>query len=185
MAGKAGLDSLPALGMRQLLSIAQALLPEPRLLVLDEPSEGLDPLGIVELQGILSHLRAERGTTVLLSSHLTASIEEIADRMLLLCEGRELFQGSPAELCAGTSRLSLLVSAPDLALAALVASGIPARLDGNGTLLVPTGSIDLEGAARLLSESGVKLLGFHEQKKTLEQALLTRLRLHQGSEETS
>jgi ABC-2 type transport system ATP-binding protein len=173
-----------SLGMRQRLSIAQALLPEPRLLVLDEPSEGLDPLGIVELQRILVGLSKERGTTILLSSHLTASIEEIADRMLLLYEGRELFQGSPAELCAGTSRLSLLTSAPDLALGALVAKGLPARLDGNGTLLLPPESVDLEGAARLLAESGVKLLAFHERRETLEQALLTRLRRQQGSEET-
>ena len=85
-------------GMRQRLALAQALVPRPELLVLDEPTDGLDPLAVLELREVLARLAREEGVTVLLSSHLLVEVEELVDRMLVLFEGRSLFLGTPHEL---------------------------------------------------------------------------------------
>jgi ABC-2 type transport system ATP-binding protein len=92
-----------SLGMRQRLGIANALLAEPRVLILDEPANGLDPAGIHWMRGLLKTF-AERGGTVLLSSHLLHEIEVIADRLVVIGRGRIVADGSKAELLnvAGT-----------------------------------------------------------------------------------
>ncbi len=94
-------------GMRQRLALAQALVPVPELIVLDEPTDGLDPLAVLELREVLRRLRDEHGTAVLLSSHLLVEVEELVDRLLVLHEGRELFGGSPAELLRETGAPTL------------------------------------------------------------------------------
>jgi ABC-2 type transport system ATP-binding protein len=86
-----------SLGMRQRLGIAAALLPRPRLLMLDEPTNGLDPAGIAEIRGLLARFRLE-GITVFVSSHLLAELEQVADQVVLLGEGRAVFSGSIGEL---------------------------------------------------------------------------------------
>src|SRR5437764_2391637 len=80
-------------GMKQRLGVAIALLPDPDLLILDEPANGLDPLGIVATRDLLRHLR-EQGKTIFLSSHLLGELEQIADWLVMLHEGKELYQGS-------------------------------------------------------------------------------------------
>jgi ABC-2 type transport system ATP-binding protein len=92
-----------SLGMRQRLGIANALLAEPRVLILDEPANGLDPAGIHWMRGLLKTF-ADRGGTVLLSSHLLHEIEVIADRLVVIGRGRIVADGSKAELLnvAGT-----------------------------------------------------------------------------------
>ena len=87
-----------SLGMRQRLALALALLGEPRILILDEPTNGLDPAGIQELRALLRRLTAEHGITVFLSSHLLAEIEQIASHLGVLDSGRLLFQGTLDEL---------------------------------------------------------------------------------------
>ncbi len=86
-----------SLGMRQRLGLAHALLGDPEVLILDEPANGLDPEGMRWMRGLLRGF-ADRGGTVLLSSHLLAEVEAVADRMVILGGGRVRAQGTPAEL---------------------------------------------------------------------------------------
>jgi ABC-2 type transport system ATP-binding protein len=93
-----------SLGMRQRLGIGQALLGEPGVLILDEPANGLDPEGIHWMRGLLRDF-ADRGGTVLLSSHLLYEVEAIADRLIIIGGGRIVAQGSKDELLAGGGTL--------------------------------------------------------------------------------
>ena len=81
-------------GMRQRLALAQALLPEPEVLLLDEPTDGLDPEGIKWFRDFILKLRDERGMTVLFNSHLLAEVELMCDRVAILREGKRVFEGS-------------------------------------------------------------------------------------------
>src|SRR3989449_3330784 len=84
-------------GMKQRLGVAMALLPDPDLLVLDEPTNGLDPLGIIQMRDLLRHLR-EQGKTIFLSSHLLGELEQVANWLVVLHQGRSLFSGPAREL---------------------------------------------------------------------------------------
>ncbi len=103
--GLTGRDREPAknfsLGMKQRLGIAAALLPDPELLILDEPTNGLDPAGIVEVRGLLRSLGRE-GRTVIVSSHLLAEIEAMCDHVVVIRLGRLVFSGPMSELLART-----------------------------------------------------------------------------------
>ncbi len=89
--------------MRQRLGIAHALLGDPSVLILDEPANGLDPAGIRWMRGLLKGY-AERGGTVLLSSHLLHEVEQIADEMILIGRGRIVAQGDKKTLLAGAAQ---------------------------------------------------------------------------------
>ena len=91
-----------SLGMRQRLGLANALLGDPSILILDEPANGLDPAGIRWMRALLTSF-AGAGGTVLLSSHLLLEVEAMADDLVIIGEGRVLAQGSAAELLASTS----------------------------------------------------------------------------------
>src|SRR5678809_1192658 len=90
-------------GMRQRLGIAQALLPTPELIILDEPTNGLDPQGIQETRELIRRLRDEFALTVLLSSHLLSEIEQLCNRVGIIHEGRLLYEGGPEALVAPAS----------------------------------------------------------------------------------
>lgn len=98
-----------SLGMKQRLSIAIALLHRPRLLILDEPTNGLDPEGILEMRDLLKRLKQEDGITILISSHLLSEIEKLVDDVGIIHKGRMLFQGTLAEL-QGRQRASSVVA---------------------------------------------------------------------------
>ena len=95
-----------SLGMKQRLGIAAALLPNPKLLVLDEPTNGLDPAGIHEVRTLLRKL-ADNGTTVFVSSHLLSEIEMISDYLVMLREGKVIFSGKTSDLLAAQKPLIL------------------------------------------------------------------------------
>ncbi|NGZ76250.1 ABC transporter ATP-binding protein [Saccharibacillus alkalitolerans] len=87
-----------SLGMKQRLGIAQALLGDPELLILDEPANGLDPMGIRELRELILRLKHEFGKTVLVSSHLLDELQKICDRIVVIREGERVFAGSREEM---------------------------------------------------------------------------------------
>src|SRR5579859_5099369 len=107
-----------SLGMKQRLGIAMALLPDPDLLILDEPANGLDPLGIIATRDLLRRLR-EQGKTIFLSSHLLGELEQVADWLVMLHQGKALYNG-PARAFLD-HRSVLIVDTKDAAERALVA----------------------------------------------------------------
>ena len=100
-------------GMRQRLALAQALLPEPKLLLLDEPTDGLDPEGIKWFRDFILRLRNERGITVLFNSHLLGEVEQMCDRVAIIRGGELVHAGGIAELADDHLRLRLVVDRPD------------------------------------------------------------------------
>jgi ABC-2 type transport system ATP-binding protein len=100
-------------GMRSRLALAQALLPKPELLILDEPSDGLDPEGIHEMRQTILRLQRELGLTILLSSHLLNEVEQLCTRIAILQQGRKVFEGSVAGVKSAYGRVAL--KTPDFA----------------------------------------------------------------------
>ena len=105
-----------SLGMRQRLGLAHALLGDPEVLILDEPANGLDPEGIRWMRGLLRDF-ADRGGTVLLSSHLLLEVEAVADRLLIIGQGKIVADGSREELLSGAGVVARATDAEELAAA--------------------------------------------------------------------
>ena len=127
-----------SLGMKQRLGIAMALLGSPELLILDEPTNGLDPAGIQEMRALIASLPERTGATVLLSSHLLGEMEQMATQVGILDHGRLLFEGPLEQLqqhSRGGCRLRTLW--PERAFPVLESRGLPARLDQEGRLELP------------------------------------------------
>jgi ABC-2 type transport system ATP-binding protein len=128
-----------SLGMKQRLGIAAALLKSPRLLILDEPSNGLDPAGIRDVRELIRRLGRDGGTTIFLSSHLLAEIQQVADHVSILARGRRVASGPVAEVLAGAASADVRVRVPDPAAAAAVLTDAGFRISP-GTF--PDGSPD-------------------------------------------
>ena len=103
-----------SMGMRQRLGIGAALLPEPELLILDEPINGLDPIGVIEMRELLESLRNE-GRTVLVSSHNLAEFEQVCDHIIVITGGRGVYAGETRELLAASRSDYVLVRAENMA----------------------------------------------------------------------
>ncbi|MGH2511861.1 MAG: ATP-binding cassette domain-containing protein, partial [Candidatus Limnocylindrales bacterium] len=121
-----------SLGMKQRLGIAGALLNDPRLLLLDEPSNGLDPAGIVAMRDTLRHL-ASTGKTVFISSHLLAEVRQLADVIGIIAAGKLVREGPIEDLLGGEGRVRVRVEPDEVgrAVAALAPLGVAARVDGS------------------------------------------------------
>ena len=100
-------------GMRARLALAQALLPKPELLILDEPGDGLDPEGIHEMRQTILRLHRELGLTILLSSHLLNEVEQLCTRIAVLQQGKKVFEGNVADVKAARGKVAL--KTPDFA----------------------------------------------------------------------
>jgi ABC-type multidrug transport system ATPase subunit len=155
-----------SLGMRQRLGIAAALLQQPRLLVLDEPTNGLDPQGIREMRDLLLALN-RGGTTVFLSSHLLAEVEQLCSRVGVLDRGRLVVQQDLAELRRPTGRTVFVT--PDPAAAVAVLDGRVVARDGE-RLVVRTDDATALNAA--LVEAQVRVRELHPERRGLEQVVL-------------
>jgi ABC-2 type transport system ATP-binding protein len=126
-----------SLGMKQRLGLAMAMLGNPELLILDEPTNGLDPAGILEMRELLRRMPKEHGITVFLSSHLLNEIEQIATHIAIIHNGVLLFQGEPGELQKQKHQhLIVEVDRPDEALAVLAKNGWKAERNGDRRLSV-------------------------------------------------
>ena len=166
-----------SLGMKQRLGIAMALLGSPKLLILDEPTNGLDPAGIQEMRSLIVSMPQTTGATVLISSHLLGEIEQMVDQVGILNHGRLLFEGSLQQL-QKHSRGGILLRVLDApkAAAVLQQQGVKAAVpaDQPDTLQLPP--LPDEALAALvctLAESGVGVVGLTAQTKSLEDIFLS------------
>ena len=166
-----------SLGMKQRLGIAMALLGSPRLLILDEPTNGLDPAGIQEMRSLIASMPQTTGATVLISSHLLGEIEQMVDQVGILSHGKLLFEGSLQQLQKHSRGGTLLrVLTVPKALAVLQQQGVTAaRLtDQPDTLqLPPLRDEALAALVRALAESGAGVVGLTAQTKSLEDIFLS------------
>ena len=168
------LVSTYSLGMKQRLAIAAALLPDPELLILDEPTNGLDPAGIVEVRNLLIELGSQ-GRTLMVSSHLLSEIEAACDQVVIIRFGEMLFSGPIAELTARTS--ARVEIAPeheeDLArLADLLGSRGYAVRRANGDLMVEVGAAAAPELNRIAAADGITLRKLSAREETLEDTFL-------------
>lgn len=159
-----------SLGMKQRLGIANALLQPRELLVLDEPTNGLDPQGTREVRNLIRSLALE-GITIFISSHLLVEIEQICTHLAVMSRGAIVAQGSVEELSASEVLNLRLVTAQGVtALTALKSVGINGVVDGElVTALVPNGQIKPEQIVQVLVEMGVGVQSFTLEAPTLEE----------------
>lgn len=159
-----------SLGMKQRLGIANALLQPRELLVLDEPTNGLDPQGTREVRNLIRAL-AEEGITIFLSSHLLTEIENICSHLAVMSQGKIVAQGSIAELSQSpTLNLTLITPDTDRATQALASLGIKATLEKNTlTATIASDLIKPEQIVRQLVELGVNVELFTLLAPTLEE----------------
>lgn len=162
-----------SLGMKQRLGVAMALLPDPDLLILDEPANGLDPLGIIGIRDLLRRLR-DQGKTILLSSHLLGELEQVTDWLIMLHQGKAVFCGSARDLLA--QRVELVVEAEDVVQLDLVAriaseAGYAATREDR-TLHIACPASFAETLDRLAREAGATDLAIRVKEASLEQVFL-------------
>ena len=168
-------------GMRQRLALAQALLPTPEFVLLDEPTEGLDPEGIHEIRELIQRLNRERGLTVILSSHLLAEVEQLCARVAILHQGNLLFQGPWTELHSPGQRFRLELD--DWARARPILAAQGARELSAQIIELPN-EADVSVLVAALVSAGLRLRAVEPQRRSLESFYLdaiTRPSTHGGS----
>ncbi|MDB6019282.1 MAG: Daunorubicin/doxorubicin resistance ATP-binding protein DrrA [Pedosphaera sp.] len=154
-------------GMRARLALAQALLPQPELLILDEPGNGLDPEGIAEMRRTIGRLHRELGLTILLSSHQLSEVEQLCTRIAVLNQGRKVFEGQVAEVKAARGRVTLRTPDFAAATACLRERGIITGVVDGKFIELSEGRTTAE-VAKALVEAGLSVEGIWQQEQTLE-----------------
>jgi ABC-2 type transport system ATP-binding protein len=167
-----------SLGMRQRLGVARSLLGDPELLILDEPTNGLDPAGIHEFRAMIRGFVAE-GRTVLLSSHLLSEVEKICDEVAIVDRGRVVVQGSIAELARGGQQSVLVATSDDTRALALVSGqrAVDSATPGpDGIHINLSMDVEAQPAADEISRSvvlaGLAIRRFEPVQASLEQRFL-------------
>ena len=158
-----------SLGMRQRLGVAAALLGDPPILLLDEPTIGLDPEGIQWMRELLRAFAAE-GRTVFVSSHLMSELEGTADHLIVIGRGRLLADVSVAELLANASDGSVEIRTRDATAAMTVLANAGATVSSNGRERVAVAGMPAADVATVLASHGVPLDGLESSRPTLEEA---------------
>jgi ABC-type multidrug transport system ATPase subunit len=161
-------------GMKQRLGIAQALLHDPELIILDEPTTGLDPKGIIDIRNLILQLKNERNKTIVLSSHILSEIELIANRMVILNKGNTVAQGNVTELLNQQELVvTFQVDQPDKAIQLIDQKfpGIPVSLSGSDLLQLSIAHQIIPEVNRWLLENNINVYGI-EAKRKLEDYFL-------------
>jgi ABC-2 type transport system ATP-binding protein len=161
-----------SLGMKQCLAVGAALLHRPDLLILDEPANGLDPAGIVEMRDLMKQLKGE-GHTVLISSHVLHEIEHICDRIAIMSKGKVVVQGRVSDLLGRQDILEVRVEQMDEAARLLRGASWVHEVTREGDrLLVSTPPTSAANVTKLLAEQGLYISGMRPQERSLEQYFL-------------
>ena len=156
-------------GMRQRLGVARCLLADPELLILDEPTNGLDPGGIRDMRDLIKEL-AGRGMTILLSSHLLQEVEELCTRVSVIREGRIVYEGTLAELHASSAPRYRLRTSDQAAARTVLAGDDRVRdlADEDGDLLFAADEAAVLDLTRRLVEAGLGIAALVPETATLE-----------------
>jgi ABC-2 type transport system ATP-binding protein len=161
-----------SLGMKQRLAVGAALLNDPDLLILDEPANGLDPAGIVEMRELMRRLRSE-GHTILISSHVLHEIEQVCDRIVILNRGRIVVQGHVDGLLGGREMLEVRIDDPSAATAVLDALPWVSGVTRDTECLLVEAPLDRAAdLTKALADQGLYVSGLKPQERTLEQYFL-------------
>ncbi|HEX6754539.1 MAG TPA: ABC transporter ATP-binding protein [Mycobacteriales bacterium] len=155
-----------SLGMRQRLGLAFALLGNPRVLLLDEPANGLDPEGILWLRGFLRAMAGE-GRTVLVSSHLLSEVQQTADRVVILSQGRLVREGTVAELSAGIGE-TVSVTSPQIERLAAALAGTRAEVVRSGPATLAIRALDAAAVGHAAFTAGIELHELRTERADLE-----------------
>ena len=155
-------------GMKQRLGIAQTILHDPDLIILDEPNTGLDPQGSIAIRNLILQLKNERNKTILLSSHILSEIELIANRMVIITKGKSIIQGNVSELLNEQDLIvSFEVDQPEKArqiISEKLSASVIANIENN-TLLLNVAYQLIPQINQWLSENGVKVFGIDSKRK--------------------
>ena len=159
-------------GMRQRLGIAQALLPTPELIILDEPTNGLDPQGIHETRELIRRLRDEFKLTVLLSSHLLTEVEQLCNRVGIIHKGNLLYEGEP-EALRGPGRFKVRVDNLPAATELLTSvPGVVVNQNGTAYLRIDADVESIPQVNELLVTNGIRVYELTPTQESLEEAFL-------------
>ena len=153
--------------MRQRLGIAQAMLGKPRVLILDEPANGLDPAGIREIRELLRGLAAGQGMAVFVSSHLLAEVEVMCDRVAIIHKGRLLRTGGVHELISSKRSMEFRVRDVAPALAVIQEPGLEATVDTD-RIFVNIDESDAPQVIAALTQNGIDIFHARARMQTLE-----------------
>ncbi|MFM2442039.1 MAG: hypothetical protein RL449_680 [Bacteroidota bacterium] len=157
-------------GMKQRLGIAQTLLHNPDLIILDEPTTGLDPQGIIDIRNLILRLKNEQNKTVLLSSHNLAEIELICNRMVIINKGRSMVEGKVSELMNGENLILRLEASPIPAVKNVLLAWKPDlswENVGDSALQFPIEKSEIPLLTKVLVENNIEIFSL-EAKRTLE-----------------
>jgi len=161
-----------SLGMRQRLGVAQALLHEPEVLILDEPTNGLDPAGIREMRDHLKMLTREKGLAVIVSSHLLSEMEMMCDRIAILQKGKLVDVQTIQDFKNGVDQeIEIDVVPTENALAIFQTMGIPARRGETG-LICSIKKVEIPSVVKRLANENIDIFGIKEVSKSLEERFL-------------
>ena len=163
-----------SLGMKQRLAIASSLLNDPEILILDEPTNGLDPQGIAQVRDIIFKIAAQ-GTTILLASHLLDEVEKVCSHVLVLQKGKQIYFGPVTALTTDHGYFELDATDDAALLEALEENKLIKTVERQGTLVLayPNEALEIKTLSKTLTSKGIVLTHLANKHKSLEEQFLT------------